>query len=204
MSRIESVEQLRTHYKAVSVRAAQKVLPRLDKHCRSFIGLSPFVMLATSSKAGELDVTPRGDQPGFVGIDDDGATLLLPDRPGNNRLDSLTNILEQPGVGLIFLIPGVDETLRVNGTAEIRADADLRARFAVDGKLPTSVLRITVREAYLHCAKAFMRSKLWDQQAQVERSVLPTLGEMLRDQIGNSDGFETQEQMVARFKQAMY
>ncbi|WP_029004340.1 pyridoxamine 5'-phosphate oxidase family protein [Azorhizobium doebereinerae] len=202
MSRIETLDQLRTHYKPVSSRAAQKVLARLDRHCMSFIGLSPFVMLATSSAAGALDVTPRGDHPGFVGIEDD-TTLLLPDRPGNNRLDSLSNILEHPGVGLIFLIPGVDETLRVNGTAEIRVDADLRARFAVGGKLPTSVLRITVREAYLHCAKAFMRSGLWNPDVQVERSVLPTLGEMLRDQIGLAEA-ESQEAMLARFKEAMY
>lgn len=202
MSRIETLDQLRTHYKPVSSRAAQKVLARLDRHCRSFIGLSPFVMLATSSAAGALDVTPRGDHPGFVGIEDD-TTLLLPDRPGNNRLDSLSNILEHSGVGLIFLIPGVDETLRVNGTAEIRVDEDLRARFAVGGKLPTSVLRITVREAYLHCAKAFMRSGLWNPDVQVERAVLPTLGEMLRDQIGLAEA-ESQEAMLARFKDAMY
>lgn len=202
MSRIETLEQLRTHYKAVSPRAAQKVLGRLDRHCRSFIALSPFVMLATSSAAGALDVTPRGDHPGFVAVEDD-TTLLLPDRPGNNRLDSLSNVLEQPGVGLIFLIPGVDETLRVNGTAEIHVDGELRARFAVGGKVPTSVLKITVREAYLHCAKAFMRSKLWDPAAQVERAVLPTLGEMLKDQIGLPEA-ESQETMLARFKEAMY
>ncbi len=202
MSRIETLDQLRTHYKAVSPRAAQKVLGRLDRHCRAFIALSPFVMLATASAAGALDVTPRGDAPGFVAVDDD-TTLLLPDRPGNNRLDSLSNLLENPGVGLIFLIPGVDETLRVNGTAEIHVDPDLRARFAVGGKVPTSVLKISVREAYLHCAKAFMRSQLWDPAAQVERTVLPTLGEMLKDQIGLAEA-ESQEVMLARFKEAMY
>ncbi len=202
MSRIETLEQLRTHYKAVSPRAAQKVLARLDRHCRSFIALSPFVMLATSSAAGALDVTPRGDHPGFVTVEDD-TTLLLPDRPGNNRLDSLTNLLENPGVGLLFLIPGVDETLRINGTAEIHVDPDLRARFAVGGKVPTSVLKISVREAYLHCAKAFMRSQLWDPAAQVERTVLPTLGEMLKDQIGLAEA-ESQEAMLVRLKEAMY
>ncbi|WP_341992506.1 pyridoxamine 5'-phosphate oxidase family protein [Azorhizobium sp. AG788] len=202
MSRIETLEQLRTHYKAVSPRAAQKVLARLDRHCRSFIALSPFVMLATSSAAGAMDVTPRGDHPGFVAVDDD-TTLLLPDRPGNNRLDSLTNLLENPGVGLLFLIPGVDETLRINGTAEIHVDPDLRARFAVGGKVPTSVLKVSVREAYLHCAKAFMRSQLWDPAAQVERTVLPTLGEMLKDQIGLAEA-ESQEAMLVRLKEAMY
>lgn len=202
MIRIETLEQLRTHYKAVSPRAAQKVLARLDRHCRSFIALSPFMMLATSSAAGAMDVTPRGDHPGFVAVEDD-TTLLLPDRPGNNRLDSLTNLLENPGVGLLFLIPGVDETLRINGTAEIHVDPDLRARFAVGGKVPTSVLKISVREAYLHCAKAFMRSQLWDPAAQVERAVLPTLGEMLKDQIGLAEA-ESQEAMLVRFKEAMY
>ncbi len=133
----------------------------------------------------------------------DETTLILPDRPGNNRLDSLTNILENPGIGLIFLIPGVDETLRINGTAEIRVDEDLRRASAVEGKLPTSVLRISVREAYLHCAKAFMRSRLWDPEAQVERSVLPTLGQMLKDQIGLAEA-ESQEAMLARFQHAMY
>lgn len=175
MARIQSTEALRTLYGAAGERSLRKQLDRLDRHCRRFIELSPFVLVATSGIDGLGDVTPRGDRPGFVTVADD-TTLLIPDRPGNNRLDTLMNLIERPGIGLLFLIPGVDETLRVNGTAEIRDDADLLAPFAVDGRLPKTVVRIAVREAYLHCAKAFMRSRLWDPAAQVPRSDLPSMG----------------------------
>lgn len=202
MARIESSDALQGLYGPAGERSRLKQLPRLDRHCRRFIELSPFVLLATSGADGLSDVTPRGDQPGFVLVPDD-ETLLIPDRPGNNRLDSLLNIIDRPGVGLLFLIPGIDETLRVNGIGEIRDDEDLRARFAVDGKVPKTVLKITVREAYLHCAKAFMRSKLWDAGAQVPRDMLPSMGQMLKDQLDWATA-ETQDEMVARYRQTLY
>lgn len=203
MARIDSLEALRTVYKPANPRSVAKVIPVLDGHCRRFIALSPFLLLATGGPDGTSDVSPRGDGPGFVKVADD-TTLLLPDRPGNNRLDSLENIIARPGVGLLFMVPGVDETLRVNGTAEIRTDPDLLADFAVGGKLPLSVIRITVKEAYLHCAKALMRSHLWSREAQVERSVLPTMGEMLQDHTSGAFKAETQEEMLKRYREVLY
>jgi len=203
MSHIDSLDALRRLYPNATARSVDKVIPRLDPHCRRFIGLSPFLLLATGGADGSSDVSPRGDHPGFVVVEDE-TTLLLPDRPGNNRLDSLENIIARPGVGLLFLIPGVDETLRVNGIAEIHADAALRERFAVKGKLPLSVLRIRVTDAYLHCAKALMRSALWSAEAQVERSALPTMGEMLADHTSGRHQAESQEEMLKRYKELLY
>lgn len=202
MAQITSVDDLRALYGAPGERSARKQLARLDRHARTIIGLSPFCLLATSGADGLGDVTPRGDGPGFVAVIDD-VTLTLPDRPGNNRLDSLLNILERPGVGLLFLVPGIDETLRVNGSAEIRTDEDLLARFPVGGKLPKSVLLIRVREVYLHCAKALMRSRLWDPAVQVDRDVLPSMGQMLKDQLDLPHG-ESQDEMLERYRATMY
>ena len=184
MGQITTAEGLRRHYREASGRAVQKQLDHLDKHCRRFIELSPFVLIGSTGDAGHADVSPRGEAPGFVHVLDEHR-LAIPDRPGNNRLDTLTNLLTQPEVGLLFLIPGVDETLRINGCAAIHDDDDLRAPFEVKGRLPATVLVVTVAEAYLHCAKALMRSRLWDPDARIERSALPTIGEMLRDQIAD-------------------
>jgi len=203
MAKIETVEALRGIYKPVHERARQKEIPALDKHCRRFIELSPFLVLATHNADGLVDISPRGDAPGFVSVPDD-RTLLIPDRPGNNRLDSLQNIIENPTVSVIFLVPGVDETLRIRGTAEIRDDEDLRAGFEVRNRLPATVIRISVGTAFLHCAKALMRSRLWDPAAQVDRSVLPSLGQMIKDQVGIDVPVESQEEMVARYRETLY
>lgn len=208
MPQIRDVGALRRIYGAANGRSVEKVLDRLDPHCRRFIALSPFVLLATTDAAGATDVSPRGDAPGFVAATE--RELVIPDRPGNNRLDSLTNIIVTGQVGLLFIIPGVDETLRVNGRAAIHDDADLTASFAVGGKAPRTVIRVEVVEAYLHCAKAFMRSRLWEAEAQVERAALPSMGEMLRDQIAGKAGrpgeaeAETQDAMVARYRGILY
>jgi PPOX class probable FMN-dependent enzyme len=201
MASIASESELRALHSAPTERAVRKELDRLDRHCRRFIALSPFLVMATADANGRLDATPRGGDPGFVEVADD-RTLLLPDRPGNNRLDSLTNLTERPDVGLLFMIPGVDETLRVNGAAELRTDADLVQRFQVGRRPPAIVLQITVRQAYLHCAKALMRSRLWDPEARIDRSQLPTMGEMMRDQVGSAA--ESQEAMVARYRTQLY
>lgn len=200
--KIETSEQLRTLYSTPSERAQRKQLGTLDDHCRRFVALSPFVVLASSGPDG-ADATPRGGPKGFVHVAD-ARTLLLPDWPGNNRLDSLTNILTNPDVGLLFLIPGVDETLRVNGSAEVRTDATLRERFCMDGRLPTTVLVISVHEAFLHCAKAFMWSRLWDENAKLERTALPTLGEMLKAQLSLPEEAEAQETMARRYRDSLY
>ncbi|MCJ8142020.1 pyridoxamine 5'-phosphate oxidase family protein [Ancylobacter sp. A5.8] len=202
MARIESLDQLRTLYPEPRERSRRKVLPALDVHCRAVIALSPLVMVASVGADGRADVTPRGDAPGFVRVEDE-ATLLIPDRPGNNRLDTLTNLIANPAIGLLFLIPGVDETLRVNGRAEIRDDEALRQLFVIDGRPPATVLRVHVEEAYLHCAKAFMRSRAWDGSSHIERSTLPSMGEMLRDQLKLATA-ETQAEMLLRYRETLY
>jgi PPOX class probable FMN-dependent enzyme len=203
MARIETEAALREIYRPAAGRAVDKQLDRLETHCRRFIELSPFLVISSQGPDGLADVSPKGDAPGFVQVLDD-KTVAIPDRPGNNRLDTFTNLMSNPAVGLLFLIPGVDEILRINGTAEVRDDDDLRQRFAVDGKLPATVVLVTVREAYLHCAKALMRSRLWDPDAQVDRSELPSMGRMLKDQIGHTEAAEDQDVMVERYRKVLY
>ena len=210
MAAIRSEDELRRLYRQPTERAQRKLLDHLDRHCLRFVELSPMAMLATVGADGRLDVAPRGGEPGWV--EADGAhTLLLPDWPGNNRLDAYTGILAgNTGAGLLFLVPGVDETLRVTGTAEIRDDEVLRARFATAPatpggalRLPATVLVVTVQTAMLHCAKAFMRSRLWDPETRVEREALPSLGEMLLDQTSLGGG-ESQVAMVERYRASLY
>jgi len=179
---------LRECYPEPLERAVLKTQRALDAHMKRFIALSPFLCLGSSSQDG-ADVTPRGDQPGFVHVLDD-TTLLIPDWPGNNRLDTLMNIEANPQVGLLFLIPGFNESLRVNGVADVSLDPSLLARWDVNGRHPRSVLRVSVREAFLHCGKAILRSKLWDETARVARSALPPYGQMLKDQIDVRDSAE--------------
>jgi hypothetical protein len=181
-------DELRTIYKTPRPTdgSIRKELNFLDGHCRSFIGKSPFVLIGSSDGVGNADVTPKGDRPGFAAILDN-STIAIPDRPGNNRLDTLENILRNPSVGLLFLIPGMNETLRINGDARITADAGLRERLAVDGKEPPSIIVVTVKAAYMHCAKAFMRSELWRPETWYDRASLPTLGQIIRDQLALSE-----------------
>ena len=195
---IESVEALRRVYSEAKGRAVQKQIDHIDVHCARFIGLSPFVVIASVDAHGALDASPRGGAPGFVRVSN-ARTLLMPDSPGNNRLDTLTNIMATGSVGLLFMIPGVDETLRVNGTARLNDDASILSTFAGDKRTPKLVIEVTVREAYLHCAKAFMRSQLWNPGSIVDRAALPTMGEMLSDQTGMPGAPETQEEMQARY-----
>ena len=184
-------------------RARLKTLRRLDAHCKRFIELSPFVCLGTQGDGG-ADVTPRGDRPGFVHIVDD-LTLAMPDWPGNNRLDSFMNILDNPLVGLLFLIPGVDETLRVNGSAEISTEPAILARWDVNGKIPRSAVVITVAEAFLHCGKALIRSRLWYDDYKIDRAQLPSYGQMLKDQIEISDSAKEIEASVAQgYREKLY
>jgi hypothetical protein len=196
---IESVDALRALYPEPSERAVRKQLDRLDVHCMRFVELSPFAVLATAGLDGRVDASPRGGAPGFARVRDD-RTLWLPDSSGNNRLDSLANVVETGRLGLLFLIPGVDETLRVNGAARVRTDAGALDAFASEPRPPRVVVELRVEEAFLHCAKALMRSRLWTGDARQDRSVLPSLGEMLRDQTGASGPAETQEEMVARYR----
>lgn len=189
MQYITTAEELRATYRQPADLAVKKELRALDGHCRSFIARSPFVLIGSSDGRGHADVTPKGDRPGFVAVLD-ARTIAIPDRPGNNRLDTLENILVDPSIGLLFLIPGMNETLRVNGKAKITADDSLRALLEVDGKLPQSVIVVTVEAAYMHCAKAFMRSQLWQPDTWPERQTLPTLGTILKDQLALSESAE--------------
>ncbi len=166
--------------------AVRKALPRLDKYCKVFVEHSPFLSLGTSNAAGQTDVSPRGDQPGFVLVLDDN-TLFIPERPGNARYDSLLNIIANPQVGLLFFVPGYEDMLRVNGRAELIHDPALMARCAVNGKEPRVGIRVTVDEAYLHCAKALKRSQLWDASSQRDRAELPSLGKMILEQTAAAD-----------------
>lgn len=196
--KIQTRDALRQRYAAPQERAVKKEIAALDQHCRHFIALSPFVILATGSAAHQLDASPRGGEPGFVKVTDDGM-LLIPDAPGNNRLDSFENIVDTGQVGLLFLIPGFDETLRINGAGVLSTDPQDLAACSNERRAPKLVVRVTVTAAYLHCAKAFMRSRLWDAAAQVNRARLPSAGQMISDQTGLVAAPETAEAMARRY-----
>lgn len=181
---LNSDDALRAHYGHPGDLAVRKQRLRLDAHARRFISLSPFLVISSQGADGLGDVSPKGDAPGFVQVLDD-STLLIPDRPGNNRLDTLSNLMGNPGVGLLFLIPGVNETLRVNGTAEVVSDTGLLEPTAVRGRLPKSGILVRIEEVYLHCAKALVRSKLWEEDHKVDRRTLPSLAQMIADQVAD-------------------
>jgi PPOX class probable FMN-dependent enzyme len=197
---ITTEAELRARFAMPGRLAVQKQLDRLDANCRRFIALSPFLCLATSRPDGLADNSPRGDAPGFVQVLDE-RTLAIPDRPGNNRLDSQTNIIHNPNVGLLFFIPGVTETLRVNGRATITADPLLLAGFEVRGRAPKIAIVVSVAEAFLHCSKALIRSRLWQADAQVDRKALPTLGRMIADVVDpktNATTVADYDRLIAR------
>ena len=197
---IESKEALREIYGFARGRAKQKQLESLEQHTRHFIKTSPFVLISTVNSAGKLDCSPRGGNRGFVEIIDDHR-FIIPDSKGNNRLDSLTNIIETKRVGCIFLIPGVDETLRINGSAALSVLPAYLQRFSAERNPPKCVIEVSIDEVFLHCAKAFMRSRLWSSESKIERSSFPTMGQMLNDQLGDSSEPENQQSMVERYQE---
>jgi PPOX class probable FMN-dependent enzyme len=172
---VTTFEDLAAIYKQPTERLIKKELDYVDALGRAFIAASPFVVLATGSLQG-LDCSPKGDKPGFVQVEDDGRTLLIPDRPGNNRIDGLKNLIEDQRIGLIFLAPGANETFRVNGRARISLDPNLKRRFAVGGKEPRTVIVVTVEQAFQHCPKALVRSDLWKAGKGSRPEGVPTLG----------------------------
>lgn len=196
-------DELRSHFGAISPLAVHKVVTRLDGFCRDFIALSPFLVLASSDREGRADASPRGDAPGFVQVLDD-STLLIPDRRGNNRVDTFGNILASPGIGLIFLVPGINETLRVNGTGRITRDAALLGPLAAQGKVPTIGLLVEVEEIFFHCGKALMRSKLWDPATRVERGTFPTLGRIIAEQTRAIEVEEAETMMEEAYRTRLY
>ncbi len=178
---VNTEEELRSFFPATHPVAVEKCQESLDKHARDFIARSPFLCIGTQSSDGAADVSPRGDPCGFVKVLDDH-TLLIPDRPGNNRLDTQANIIANPAVGLLFMVPGFDDTLRVNGTARISLDPDLLALMMIKDRLPLAAIVVSVEEVFLHCAKAFRRSKLWDPAQLQDRSEMPSLRKIIFDQ----------------------
>jgi PPOX class probable FMN-dependent enzyme len=159
-----------------------KVLTHLEEHSKRFISLSPFIVVGTMSADGRADVSPKGDPPGFVKVVDD-STLVIPDRKGNRRVDSMQNVLENPAIGLIFFVPGIEETLRVNGRASVVDDPALLAGTEVKGHVPTLGVKVEIDEVFFHCAKALKRSKLWDPESRIDRREFPSLGRVVTEQV---------------------
>jgi uncharacterized protein len=194
-----AASDLASIYPKPSPRVIAKARPEIDLHATKFIAMSPFCVLATSGTDGSVDASPRGGNPGFVNVAGPNQ-LLMPDRAGNNRIDSFKNIVEGSGfVQLIFFVPGIDETLRVGGKGKLSAVPDLLAAMKEFGKLPRAVLSIEVHEAYFHCGKALMRSRLWSMDAQVERAVFPSIGQVIHDQTKLGEP-EPQADVEARYK----
>ena len=200
---IVDLENLRQVYKEPRAAARLKALDRLDDFCKNFIALSPFFVLASYNGQGHVDASPRGDQAGFVRVPDD-QTLLIPDRPGNNRIDTMRNILSNAGVGMIFFVPGFNETLRVNGTVVILQDPGLCAEFTVNGKPALSVMRVSVREVFFHCGKALMRSRLWDPTTHVDRSTFPSHGRILAEQTKTVSVEESEAYVARSYREKLY
>jgi PPOX class probable FMN-dependent enzyme len=190
---------LKTIYPEPTPRVIAKARPAIDAYGQKFIAMSPFCVLATSGSDGSVDASPRGGNPGFVHVAGPNQ-LLMPDRSGNNRIDSFRNIVEGSGfVQLIFFVPGIDETLRVGGKGKLSADPDLLASMEEFGRLPRAVLSIAVAEAYFHCGKALVRSRLWSPETRVDRAVLPSITQMIHDQTSLGDP-DTQAEVEARYK----
>jgi PPOX class probable FMN-dependent enzyme len=182
MGIIDSHEALSEVVGEAAERTRQKVIDRIDEHARTLIAHSPFVLLATSAPDGSCDVSPRGDPAGSVLVLDE-KTLVLADRPGNKLIDSFRNIVDNPHAGLLFLVPGMNETLRVNGRAKLMSDAPFFDSLVVKGKRPKLAVVVEVEQLYMHCAKAFLRSSLWDPETWPDRSALPSMGTIMRDQM---------------------
>lgn len=201
---ITTIEQLREIYDLPKESTVHKVIDHVDEQVAAFLSRAPFLLMATISAAGEMDVSPKGDYPGFVKVLD-AKTVLCPDRPGNNRIDGLQNIVETGRIGLIFLVPGVKETLRINGSARISVEPELMELCAVDGKLPRTVTVITVEEAFMHCSRALIRSGLWDPEKHIDRAELPSMGAILATHTnGLIEQCEYDENLPKRILQNLY
>jgi PPOX class probable FMN-dependent enzyme len=200
---VTSIDALEALYGTPVDRAITKEIDHISDHYRQFIEAAPFVVVATVGPEG-MDCSPRGDPAGFMRVAD-RKTVMMPDRRGNNRLDSLRNLVRDPRISLLFLIPGVNETMRINGTARIVTDPGLRESFAIQGKEPATVIVTTVDRIYYQCPKALVRSKLWDPETRIDRSSLPTTGEMQRALVGESFDAETYDrEYPAHMKRTIY
>lgn len=205
---VETEESLRNLYGETHALAVKKCLPSLDNYCREYISRSPFICLSTQHANGTADVSPRGDPAGFVHILDSN-TIAIPDRPGNNRLDSLSNIISNPSVGLLFLIPGFDDTLRINGRAFLSRDPKLLETMSVRNRVPALSVVVEIREVFLHCAKAFRRAKLWQPESLQDRQQLPSLATIVTEQISGealteSEATRLGNELEDEYKSTMY
>ena len=200
---LKTVADLEAVYGAPNPRSLLKEIDHLNADYRAFVEASPFIVLSSVGAQG-TDASPKGDAPGFVRILNE-RLLAIPDRPGNNRIDNLRNIVEDGRVSVLFIVPGVGETLRVNGTATISADPELLASFAVQDKLPRSVILVQVQTVYFHCSKALVRSKLWERGAQETKPALPTAGKILQHISGGAfDGDAYDRELPERLKTTLY
>lgn len=202
MKIISTINQLKKIYKEPAEGALKKVVNQLDKHSIKFIKLSPFCILSTADNTGRIDTSPKGGDPGFVYILNK-TKLLIPDWPGNNRLDSLQNIIKNPSVSILFFIPGMDETLRVCGDATITLEIDILKKFVRSKKLPITVVIIDIQKVFFHCARSILRAKLWDSESRIERSSFPSMGKILQDQIAGYDG-EKIDKLISENKHILY
>jgi PPOX class probable FMN-dependent enzyme len=200
---VTSIDGLQALYVQPNERVAKKPLDHVNEVGRAFIAASPFLVLATGSRQG-LDCSPKGDQPGFVQVAEDGRTLFIPDRRGNNRIDGLKNLIEDPRIALIFFVPGVNETYRVNGRAQISQDADLKRRFVVNGKEPATVMVVTVKETFQHCAKALVRSDLWKTGSRGRPQGVPTIGDFVAARNPGTDSAAFNETYNERIPRELY
>lgn len=203
MTDITDVATLREAYADPGDLARKKIMPCLDPHARRFIALSPFLTIASSSASG-TDCSPRGDAPGFVTVVDD-TTLLVPDRRGNNLLDTLQNVLTKPEVGLLFFVPGLNETLRVNGRARIVTDAAVLQSMAIRGTIvPSSAMEVTIEQVYFHCGRSLLRARLWNAEHQVKRDEFPLLGTIIADQVKGVDGDKANQNLEIAYTTNLY
>lgn len=203
MHELGDMAAVRAHYGEPSHMSKAKQMDRLDRHCRAFIALSPFLVIATSDADGRADASPRGDIPGFVSVLDD-KTLVIPDRTGNKRVDTIMNVAQNPHVGLLFLAPGIPESLRVNGPASVSVDPALLAPLTVQGKAPDCAIVVTTEEVFFHCAKPLIRSHLWDPDRRVPAGSFPSLGRILADQIAGADAEEYDRRIAEAYRTRLY
>jgi len=199
MGVVSNLRQLRSIYNYSKGRAALKVINSLEKHSKNFINLSPFVVISSKGKNGRADVSPRGDSVGFVKIQDD-KTIIIPDRSGNNRLDTLENIIFDPSVGTLFFIPGINTVLRINGNAFIEDSLESRAQFEINNNIPKTCIIINIEEIFMHCAKALMRSSFWDHSKYLSQTEFPTISKIINDQLNSEDDEQNHEQEDKRYK----
>lgn len=199
MKKLLTEPQLRELYGLPNERATKKVLSKLEMHSKNFISNSPFVVISSCSSLGKMDASPRGGAKGFIQILNDHQ-IIIPDFKGNNRIDTLVNIVETGNIGILFMIPGIDETLRINGKATISTDEELLNRFNTEFKKPISCIIVRIEEVFLHCAKAFMRSQLWNIEEQLDPKGFPSMGTMMKDQLKLDITPEQREDMIKRYR----